>query len=124
MKIMKKVSVVEAFSCPLDKLDVVEKAREVARRNGMSFSAYVVDLLEREYQKKVEPQVGPLNLPRQQVTESGMNTNTLDAFMPYSDLAKRVSEIDDKEKLYVLKKNGHVIETIASTKLKRIAYQN
>lgn len=115
---MTAIHIVNTFTYPLGKEDVVKKAKELAHRNGVSFSAYVVELLEQEVQKKVEAQTDPLNLPKQdRVTKSGISYETLDAFMPYDKLRDRVSEIDDTHTLSTLIRNGHVIETVARTKL-------
>lgn len=111
-------SIIETFSYQFNDMDVVKKAKDLARRNGISFSAYIMNLLEEEVKKKVEAQTDPLNLSRQErVTKSGNNTSTLDAFMPYDKLRDRVSQIDDTTTLSNLIRNGHVIETVARTKL-------
>lgn len=119
---MTAIHIVNTFTYPLGKEDVVKKAKELAHRNGVSFSAYVVELLEQEVQKKVEAQTDPLNLSKVLVSDDSPlakinNPNTLDAFMPYDKLRDRVSEIDDTHTLSTLIRNGHVIETVARTKL-------
>jgi hypothetical protein len=54
--------VVKTFTYPLEDADIVAKAKERAHRNGLSFSAYVMELLREENKKNEEPHTDPINL--------------------------------------------------------------
>jgi hypothetical protein len=124
MKIRKMTSktLITAFSYSLDDLDVVRNAEEIARRNGQSFSAYVVELLKKDgkTEKNEAPLADPLNLPRQQVTEPDVSYNTLDIYMPYTEIRDHIARLDDPKKLAILIQNGRVMETVATTRRKKI----
>ena len=53
---------IQTFSYPADKVEIIEKVTKMARQDGISFSEYVFALLEAEARKKVEGSESPINV--------------------------------------------------------------
>src|SRR5262245_21501389 len=62
---MASKSMVQTFSYPVNKAEMIEKAAKIAKADGVSFSEFLVSLVEEEVRKKVkgEESPNPLNLP-------------------------------------------------------------
>lgn len=70
-------SVVETFSYQFKDIEEVKKAKEIARRNRISFSAYVMELLREENKKNGQPRTDPLNLSKRLLNSTRPTNNNM-----------------------------------------------
>lgn len=123
--------IIHSFSYHIDERAMIKRAEDIAHDMGISFSEYVVRCMkasdpvvgEGGSQKKEVGQgasQGPTNIEGNDTHEfkgkPEVDTNDIYSINQY------INSIDDASTLRRLQKNGHVIDTVAKTRLKRLVY--
>lgn len=119
-------SVIETFSFPIEKHEAIKRAKEIAKRNGISFSKYIIELIEQDQEQDNEKKVNPLNLNQTKTLFGKQNNNTLDVYLNPDKhiLSKEIHQLSSKEKLYTIRDNAYAIRAIAQTRLNKLIKNN
>lgn len=126
---MRKVNVITSFSYPLRDREVVQRAEMKAEQAGLSLSAYIIacfkaseDLEKEQKQKKEEgsENTEPSQISgRQENISEVVNKPQLDTSNVF-DITSYIASCSDLDMLRKMKKNGHVMESVADTRIKRV----
>lgn len=113
------VSIIESFSYQIDEMEMMNKAKEIAKRNQMSFSTYVKELIKQDIEKNVNPQTDPLNLSRNS-SVVGTNIRSLDLYkVSQQEINDNLNELEDKRDYNTLSNLGlkaYQIVSVVKTK--------
>lgn len=99
MKEMVSKSIIQTFSYPISKAEMIEEATKMAKADGVSFSVFIISLLEQEVRKKAEGSENPIgvlyniyNNPKQKGLQSDIRN-----FMRRNDIIKIAKDLTSQE---------------------------